>query len=79
MIYLKTSVGIELRGEDMLISSLQSNLSGGVFTHFLRIPGYRLREKADLQKEMDFFFKSNGISRRTSCWEFPARMSFCAI
>lgn len=71
MIYLKTSVGIELRGEDMLISSLQSNLSGGVFTHFLRIPGYRLREKADLQKEIDFFFKSNGISRENIVLGIP--------
>ena len=40
MIYLKTSVGIEMRGDDMLISSLQSNFSGGVFTHFKRIAGY---------------------------------------
>jgi Tfp pilus assembly protein PilN len=63
MIYLKTSVGIELRGEDMLISSFQSNFSGGVFTHFRRILNYQLREKAELQQEIVSFFKANGLSR----------------
>jgi Tfp pilus assembly PilM family ATPase len=63
MIYLQTSVGIELRGEDMLIASLQSNFSGGVFTHFKRIEGYRLRKAEELQREIQVFFKSRGLSR----------------
>jgi Tfp pilus assembly protein PilN len=63
MIYLKTSVGIELRGEDMLISSLQGNFSGGTFTHFKRVVNYRLRDKAELQQEILYFFKSTGLSR----------------
>jgi Tfp pilus assembly protein PilN len=63
MIYLKTSVGIELRGEDMLISSLQSNFSGGVFTHFKRIADYRQRDKENLRHEVLDFFKSAGLSR----------------
>ena len=52
MIYLKTSVGIEMRGDDMLISSLQSNFSGGVFTHFKRIAGYEQRDKESLRQEI---------------------------
>ena len=30
MIYLKTSIGIEIEGEDITLSSLQGNISGGV-------------------------------------------------
>jgi Tfp pilus assembly protein PilN len=63
MIYLKTSIGVELRGEDMLLSSLQSNYSGSVFTHFMRIPGYRLRDTEDLRREINIFFRSHGLSR----------------
>jgi len=63
MIYLRTSVGIELRGEDLLISSLQSNFSGGVFTHFTRIAGYRLRDPQNLRQEINLFFRSHGLSR----------------
>ena len=63
MIYLKTSIGIELRGEDMLLSSLQSTFSEGVFTHFKRVADYRLREKDDLRRDIDAFFRSNGLSR----------------
>jgi len=63
MIYLKTSIGVELRGEDMVISSLESHFSGGVFTHFKRIANYRQRDKEELQREIQLFFKSNGLSR----------------
>jgi Tfp pilus assembly protein PilN len=63
MIYLKTSVGIELRSEDMLMSSIQSNFSGNVFTHFKRITNYRSREKEDLRGEVTLFFKSHGLSK----------------
>ena len=63
MIYLKTSVGIEMRGDDMLISSLQSNFSGGVFTHFKRIAGYEQRDKESLRQEILNFFRSAGLSK----------------
>jgi len=63
MIYLKTSVGIELRGEDMLLSSLQANFSGGAFTHFKRIANYQACNKEDLKREINQFFKSNGLSK----------------
>ena len=63
MIYLKTSVGIELREDDMLISSLQGNLSGGAFTRFKRIANYRERERESLRQEVLAFFRSSGLSR----------------
>jgi Tfp pilus assembly protein PilN len=63
MIYLRTGIGIELRGEDMLIASLQSNFSGGFFTHFKRIANFRLRNKEELKQEISFFFRSNGLGR----------------
>ncbi len=63
MIYLKTCIGVELRGDDMLISSLQSNFSAPVFTHFKRIPGYRQLNKEDLRREVNLFFKSNRLSK----------------
>jgi len=73
MIYLKTSVGIELRGEDMLISSLQSNFSGGVFTHFTRIADYRQRKTDDLRREIQSFFKSNGLSKENIVLGIPRK------
>ena len=73
MIYLKTSVGIELRGEDFLISSIQSNFSGGAFTHFTRIAGFRTREREDVRREVDRFFKLNGISRDKIILGFPRK------
>jgi Tfp pilus assembly protein PilN len=63
MIYIQTSVGLELRGDDMLISSLQSNFSGGEFTHFMRIEGFRLRKADELRKEIHAFFRAYGLSR----------------
>jgi Tfp pilus assembly protein PilN len=63
MIYLKTSIGVELRGEDILFSALQSNFSGGVFTHFKRIKLFRLSSRVDLQREINHFFKSNRLSK----------------
>jgi Tfp pilus assembly protein PilN len=63
MIYLKTGIGIELRGPDMLIASLQSNFSGRVFTHFRRIVDYPLRKTEDLRQEVNLFFRSNRLSK----------------
>jgi Tfp pilus assembly protein PilN len=63
MISFKTSIGIELRGEDMLISSLQSNLSSPVFTCFKRIANYQALDREDLRREVGQFFRSNGLSK----------------
>jgi Tfp pilus assembly protein PilN len=73
MIYLRTSIGVELRGEDMLISSLQSNFSGGVFTHFKRIADYRLREKEDVRREIAGFFRSSRLSKDNIVLGIPRR------
>ncbi len=71
MIYLKTGIGIELRGEDMLISALQSNFAGEVFTHFKRIAEYRQRDKEGLRREIAFFFKSKGLSKENIVLGIP--------
>ena len=73
MIYLRTSVGIELRGDDMLISSLQSNFSAGVFTHFVRISDWRLRHAEDVRREINVFFKMNGLSRENIVLGLPRK------
>ena len=73
MIYLKTGIGVELRGEDMLISSLQSNFSGEVFTHFKRIANYRQRDKEDLRRELTQFFKSCGLAKDNIVLGIPRR------
>jgi Tfp pilus assembly protein PilN len=73
MIYLKTSVGIELRGEDMLISSLQSNFSSGIFTQFKRIPNYKDRDQADLRNEVQQFFRTAGLSKENVVLGIPRR------
>ncbi|MGA2261879.1 MAG: pilus assembly protein PilM [Acidobacteriota bacterium] len=63
MIYLKTSVGIEIRQEDLLISCLRSNFAGGTFTKFVRISGYRQRDQAQVRSEIDDFFKAEKLTR----------------
>jgi Tfp pilus assembly protein PilN len=73
MIYLRTSIGIEIRREDLLISSLQRNLAGGVFTHFKRIADYRLRGRAEVRGEIDQFFRSNRLSRDKVVLGMPRR------
>jgi Tfp pilus assembly protein PilN len=71
MMYLKTGIGIELRGEDLLISAFQSNFSSGAFTHFKRIAGYRHRSKDDLRQEINLFFRTNGLSRESILLGLP--------
>ena len=73
MISLKTGVGIELRGEDMLIASLQSNFSAEVFTHFTRIQGYRTRNKEEVRREINLFFRSHGLSKERIVLGIPRR------
>ncbi len=63
MIYLKSSVGIEIRQDDLLISSLQSNFSAGVFTHFKRIANYGKRERDEVRREISQFFRSHQLDR----------------
>ncbi len=63
MIYIKSSVGVEICGEDLRMAVLQSNLSTGVFTSFKRIPAYRTRDKEEIRKEINHFFKSQRLSK----------------
>lgn len=73
MIYLKTGVGIELRGEDMLIASLQGNFSARAFTHFARIQGYRTRNKEDVRREINLFFRSHRLSKERIVLGIPRK------
>jgi Tfp pilus assembly protein PilN len=73
MIYLKTGIGIELRGEDILIASLQGNFSGGTFTHFKRIAGYRFRPQEDVRREINQFFRSNGLNKDSIVLGIPRK------
>jgi len=65
MIYLKTGVGIEFRGEDILLSAVQSNFSKAAFTRFLRITDYPRFTRADLRGAIDRFFRDNGLGRES--------------
>ena len=65
MIYLKTGVGIELRGDDILLAAVQSNFSKASFTHFMRITDYAHFSRADLRSAIDRFFRDNGLSRES--------------
>jgi len=78
VIYLKTSVGVEIRQEDLLFSCLRSNFAGGVFTSFARIPGYRQRDPQVVRSEIDAFFKREKIGREHIVLGFPERMSSSA-
>ena len=71
MMYLKTSVGIEIRNEDLIISCLKSNFSRGVFTHFKRIPAYRTRNVEEVRKEIERYFKSQRLSRESIVLGIP--------
>jgi Tfp pilus assembly protein PilN len=73
MIYLKTSIGVELRGEDMLMSSLQGNLSDGAFTHFKRIANCRQTNTETLRQEIQQFFRSYGLSKDNIVLGIPRR------
>jgi Tfp pilus assembly protein PilN len=63
MIYLRGSVGIEVRGEDLLLASLQSNFSPGVFTAFKRISGFSQTPVEEVRNSINSFFRSKGLSR----------------
>ena len=65
MIYLKTGVGIEFRGDDILLAAVQRNFSTAVFTRFLRITDYLRFTRADLRGAIDRFFHDNGLGRES--------------
>ncbi len=63
MIYLRSSVGVEIRQDDLLVSCLQSNFSTGVFTHFKRFANYRQREREEVRRELLQFFKEKKLDK----------------
>jgi len=63
VIYLKSSVGIEIREDDLIITCLRSNFSAGVFTSYRRISNYRDREREEVKRELDAFFKEAQVNR----------------
>ena len=73
MLYLRTSVGVEIRQGDLLISCLQSNLSTGVFTHFARVSDYRSRSNAEVRSEIERFFKSHRLNRENIVLGIPRK------
>ncbi len=73
MIYLKTGIGIEIRGEEILLSSLQGNLSGGTLTHFYRIADYRHRETLELRQEVHLFLRNNVLGQNNIVLGVPRR------
>ena len=73
MIYLKTGIGIEIRGEEILLSSLQGNLSGGTLTHFHRIADYRHRESLELRQEVHLFLRNNVLGQGNIVLGLPRR------
>jgi Tfp pilus assembly protein PilN len=73
VIYLKTSVGMEIRQDDLLLTCLRSNLAGGVFTDFKRIAGYCQRDPDQVRAEIDDFFKSGNIPRANIVLGLPRK------
>jgi len=73
MIYHKTSIGIEIDGGDLVLSSLQGNLSGGTLTHFLRIPDYRSRDAAGLRDELQVFTRAGVLASSNIVVGIPRR------
>ena len=71
MIYLRSSVGIEMRQEDLLMSCLQSNLSAGVFTHFKRVVNFRQRPREEVRREVDQFFRARKLDRSSIVLGIP--------
>jgi Tfp pilus assembly protein PilN len=71
MIYVRNSTGVEIRGKDLVMSCLQSNLSAGVFTHFRRISQYRQRDSAEVRKEVDQFFRASRANRENVILGLP--------
>ncbi len=73
MIYLRSSVGIEIGQDDLLISCLRSNFAGGVFTSFLRVAGYRQRPLEEVRAELNAFFKKTRLNRENVVLGIPRK------
>jgi Tfp pilus assembly protein PilN len=73
MIYLKTSVGIEIRGQDLILASLQGNLSGAAVTSIQSVADFRQRARGEVLGEIDAFFKSRGLGRDNVVLGIPRR------
>lgn len=73
MIYLKTGVGIELRGDDILLAAVQSNFSKAALTRFMRITDYPRFTRADLCGVIDRFFRDNGLGRESVVLGIPRK------
>jgi Tfp pilus assembly protein PilN len=71
MIYLKTSIGVEIRGNDLLLSCLRSNFSAAVFTRFARIRDFKTRDKAEVRAEIDQFLKGQKLGRENIVLGIP--------
>jgi len=63
VIYLKNSVGIEIRGEDLVLSCLKSNLSGKVLAGLQTVSSFRSLEPADVRRQVNGFFKAQRAGR----------------
>ena len=63
MIYLKSIVGIEIRKNDLIITCLRSNFSAGVFTSFRKVSDYRDRDREEVRRELDSFFRQEQVNR----------------
>lgn len=73
MIYLKTSVGVEIRGQNLILSSLQGNLSGAAVTRVQSVADFRQRPREEVLSEIDTFFKSRGVGRDNVVLGIPRR------
>jgi len=73
MIYLKTSIGIEIGSEDMTLAALKGNFSGGTITHFLYLPDYQNRDAEELRQEIQFFLKNNVLGKDNIVVGIPRR------
>src|SRR5262245_34142778 len=71
MIYLKTSIGVEIRGNDLLLTCLRSNFSAAVFTRFERIRDFKTRDKAEVRGEIDQFLKGQRLGRENIVLGIP--------
>lgn len=73
MIYLRTGIGIEPRGNDLVIASLEGNFSAGTFTHFARITDYATRPSDEVRREIHRFFREKGLGRDNVVFGIPRR------
>jgi len=71
VIYLKSSAGVEIRGEDLVISCLKSNFSGSVFAGSEVVTGFRTRDREEVRREVARFFKAHNLDRENVALGIP--------